>query len=111
MPWLRRIDCSEPWIRQIRRGRGFSYQEEDGTTIEDRETIERIRELAIPPRRTTFGLATLRRSHLRIESGVARFDYTAKGVKRHRQEIADPAVVPTLKALRDRDGGGQELLA
>ena len=39
------------------------------------------------------------------------FDYTAKGSKRHRQEIADPAVVPTIKALKERKGGGLELLA
>ena len=49
MPRLRRVDCSEPGIRRIRRGRGFSFQEEDGTPIDDAETIERINELAIPP--------------------------------------------------------------
>ena len=46
-----------------------------------------------------------------IAKGVASFHYTAKGAKEHRQEIADPALVPTLKKLRDRDGGGYELLA
>ncbi len=49
MPRLRRVDCSSAGIRRVRRGRGFSYQEADGTTIVDREVIERIRELAIPP--------------------------------------------------------------
>ena len=48
----------------------------------------------------TFGLATLRRKHVEVERGVAIFDYTAKGSKRHRQEIADPVVVPTIKALQ-----------
>ncbi|HLM30978.1 MAG TPA: DNA topoisomerase IB [Solirubrobacterales bacterium] len=207
MPRLRRVDCSEPGIRRIRRGAGFSYEEEDGTRVEDAETLDRIRELAIPPawkdvwvcpfpnghiqatgyddagrkqylyhegwrakrdrekfadmerfaralprmrRRTdddlakrglvrdrvlacavrlldlgffrigseryaeqneTFGLATLRRSHVRIERGAAVFDYRAKNSKRHRQTIADPAVVPTIRALRNRRGGGQDLLA
>ena len=46
---LRRVDCSSAGIRRVRRGRGFSYEEEDGTTIADREVLERIRELAIPP--------------------------------------------------------------
>ena len=59
----------------------------------------------------TYGLATLRKRHVRIERGVALFDYRAKGAKRHRQEIADPAIVPTVRALRTRDGGGYELLA
>ena len=49
MPRLRRVDCSSAGIRRVRRGRGFSYQEADGTTIADREVMERIRELAIPP--------------------------------------------------------------
>jgi DNA topoisomerase-1 len=206
MPRLRRVDCSSTGIRRVGRGRGFSYENGQGTIV-DREVIERIRELAIPPawrevwicpypnghiqatgidaagrkqylyhsqwredrdrekfaemerfakalpamrERTgadlgrrglvrdrvlacavrlldlgffrigseryaaeneTFGLATLRRKHLRIERGVAVFDYTAKNSKRHRQEIADPIVVPTLKALKARNGGGQDLLA
>ena len=207
MSRLRRVDCSSTGIRRVGRGRGFSYEEVDGTTIRDREVVDRIRELAIPPawkdvwvcphpnghiqatgiddagrkqylyhpqwredrdrekfiemerfarslprmrERTgtdlarrglvrervlacavrlldlgffrigseryteeneTFGLATLRRRHVTIAKGVASFHYTAKGAKDHRQEIADPALVPTLKKLRDRDGGGYELLA
>jgi DNA topoisomerase-1 len=46
---LRRADCAGPGIRRIRRGRGFSFEDMDGTTIEDEETLERIRQLAIPP--------------------------------------------------------------
>jgi DNA topoisomerase I len=207
MPRLRRVDCSSPGIRRVRRGRGFSYQEEDGTPIDDRETIERIRELVIPPawrevwicpypnghiqatgvddagrkqylyhpvwrdqrdrekftemerfaralprmrERTdedlqkrglvrervlacavrlldlgffrvgseryaeeneTYGLATLRKGHVGVEGGVAEFDFTAKNAKRHRQQIADPSVVPTIKALKQRRGGGHDLLA
>jgi DNA topoisomerase-1 len=33
----------------VRRGRGFSFSDLDGTSIEDEETLERIRQLAIPP--------------------------------------------------------------
>jgi DNA topoisomerase-1 len=33
----------------VRRGRGFSFSDCDGTSIEDEETLERIRQLAIPP--------------------------------------------------------------
>jgi DNA topoisomerase-1 len=207
MPRLRRVDCSEPGLRRVRRGRGFQYREEDGTPIEDRETLERIRELAIPPawkdvwicphpgghiqatgyddagrkqylyhrqwrenrdrqkfdemldfaralpelrgrvvddlgrrglvrdrvlacavrlldlgffrigseryaaENESFGLATLRKKHLAFQNGAAVFDYRAKGAKRHRQVIEDPVVLPTLRALRRRNGGGLELLA
>jgi DNA topoisomerase I len=46
---LRRADCAGPGIRRIRRGRGFSFEDCDGTKIEDEETLGRIRQLAIPP--------------------------------------------------------------
>ena len=46
---LRRADCAGPGIRRIRRGRGFSYEDGSGAAIGDEETLERIRELAIPP--------------------------------------------------------------
>lgn len=207
MPRLRRSDCSAPGLRRIRRGRGFQYVEEDGTPIEDREVLERLRALAIPPAwedvwicphprghiqatgyddagrkqylyhqqwrenrdrekfeqmlefaralpglrerladdlggrglvearvcacavrlldlgffrigseryadaNGSFGLATLRKEHLSIERGVAVFDYRAKGARRHRQAIEDPAVLPTLRALKRRRDGGPELLA
>ena len=46
---LRRADCAGPGIRRIRRGHGFSFEDCDGTRIEDEETLDRIRQLAIPP--------------------------------------------------------------
>jgi DNA topoisomerase IB len=207
MPRLRRVDCSSAGIHRVRRGKGFSYEEADGTTIHDREVIERIRELVIPPaweqvwicphanghiqatgidargrkqyryhdawriardrekyaqmetfakalppmreraeadlaqrgltreralacsvrlldlgffrigseryvaENETYGLSTLLRRHVKIKNGVANFDYSAKDSKRHRQQIADPAIVKTVKALKDRDDSHPELLA
>ena len=207
MARLRRADCTGPGIRRIRRGRGFSYQEEDGTRIDEAEVIERIAELAIPPAWTevwvcphprghiqatgydgagrkqylyhqqwrehrdrskfdrmlefarrlpgmraqldqdlatrglqqrrslacvaklldlgffriggeryaveneSYGLATMRRDHVRVERGRAIFDFPAKSSKRHQQEIADPSVLPTIRALKNRRGGGEELFA
>ena len=46
---LRRADCADAGIRRWRRGRGFSYEDPAGDVIEDEETLERIRQLAIPP--------------------------------------------------------------
>ncbi len=46
---LRRSDSSEPGIRRVRRGRGFSYVDEDGRRVTEDEVLGRIRELAIPP--------------------------------------------------------------
>jgi DNA topoisomerase I len=49
VPRLRRSDCAAPGISRRRRGRGFEYRGPDGARIEDREVLERIAELAIPP--------------------------------------------------------------
>src|SRR3954452_1899767 len=204
---LRRVDCSAPGIRRIRRGRGFSYVDDDAQPVDDDEAKGRIRALAIPPAWTdvwicadphghiqatgyddagrkqylyhdawrehrdrekfremedfakalpgirehvtgdlarrglvrervlgcairlldlgffrigseryaaeneTYGLATLKKRQLRFERGSAVFDYRAKGSVRQVQVVADRAVLPTLKALKGRRGGGGELFA
>jgi DNA topoisomerase I len=59
----------------------------------------------------TQGLATLERGHVRLERGTAVFDYTAKGSQRHRQVIADPVSLPTVRALVRRRANGSNLLA
>jgi DNA topoisomerase I len=59
----------------------------------------------------TYGLATMKKRQLRIERGTAIFDYRAKGSQRHVQVVADRAVIPTLKSLKSRRGGGAELFA
>jgi DNA topoisomerase-1 len=46
---LRRADCSGPGLRRRRSGRGFSFLTETGERVRNRETLERLRSLAIPP--------------------------------------------------------------
>jgi DNA topoisomerase I len=62
-------------------------------------------------RNGSFGLATLRREHVRIGSDSAEFDFVAKAGVRQVREVADPQILPVLRALQRRRGGGQELLA
>jgi DNA topoisomerase-1 len=59
----------------------------------------------------TYGLATMRRKHVTIKGDVVIFDYVAKSGKQRVQSVVDPSVRKVVKALLDRDGGGQELLA
>ncbi len=59
----------------------------------------------------SFGLATVRKSHVRSENGAVVFDYPAKGSQRRVQEIKDPQLVKLVRALKRRKGGGRELLA
>ena len=50
MTRLRRADCSGPGITRKRAGSGFAYFDSStGEKIGDRETLERVRELGIPP--------------------------------------------------------------
>jgi DNA topoisomerase-1 len=49
VPRLRRSDCSGPGIARVRHGRGFAYRHHDGRRVTERETLDRIAALAIPP--------------------------------------------------------------
>lgn len=62
-------------------------------------------------RNGSFGLATLRKSHVTLEPDRAIFDYTAKSGKRRIQEVFDPEVLSIVRELKGRTGGGRELLA
>jgi DNA topoisomerase I len=59
----------------------------------------------------TYGLATMRKRHVAINGNNLVFDYEAKGGQRRVQTIADPKVSRLVRALRERRGGGHELLA
>ena len=59
----------------------------------------------------SYGLATLRRSHVRVSGNEVRFDFAAKGGQRRIQAIQDPALARLAGSLLRRKGGGRELLA
>jgi DNA topoisomerase IB len=60
----------------------------------------------------TYGLATMRKSHVRLgEHGAMVFDYPAKHGKRRVQGVVDPQVYEIVAALKRRRAGGPELLA
>ena len=209
MARLRRADCSGPGFRRARKGRGFSYLDEDGDPIEEPEVVSRLRSLGIPPawkdvwicpwanghiqatgvdaagrkqylyhqewrtrrdaekfdemldfakdlpalrERVTadlkagrtltrervlacavrlldrgffrigteeyaasnesFGLATMRKDHVRLEDDHTMvFDYPAKSGVRQIRAIVDPAAMEVVGTLKRRRGGGAELLA
>ncbi|MGH3566978.1 MAG: DNA topoisomerase IB [Pseudonocardia sp.] len=59
----------------------------------------------------TFGLATLRREHVRLQRGAVRFCYAAKGGVARELELRDPALHKVVNGLLRRRGGGDDLLA
>ncbi|MDQ3572901.1 MAG: DNA topoisomerase IB [Actinomycetota bacterium] len=64
MPRTRRSDSSDPGYARIRRGKGFSYHDEDGGTISDEEVLTRIRGLVIPPAWTNVWICPDERGHI-----------------------------------------------
>jgi DNA topoisomerase-1 len=46
---LRRSVVTGPGLRRVRRGKGFSYHDENGDVVTDSATIDRINALVIPP--------------------------------------------------------------
>ncbi len=49
MTRLRRADCSGPGITRRKVGGGFAYHDDEGERVDEREVLQRIRELGIPP--------------------------------------------------------------
>jgi len=64
MSRLRRVDCAAPGIARVKRGRGFSYRNADGSTVTDPAVLERIAGLVIPPAWTDVWICTHPRGHI-----------------------------------------------
>ena len=69
---LRHARDDRPGFTRRRSGRGFSYRDVDGRPIRDRETIERIRRIAIPPAWTDVWICPTPNGHLQATGRDAR---------------------------------------
>jgi DNA topoisomerase-1 len=59
----------------------------------------------------SFGLATIRREHVRIEGSRITFDFTAKSGKRRIQTITEARLARVVRTLKERRDGHPDLLA
>ncbi len=59
----------------------------------------------------SFGLATIRRDHVRVEGDGVTFVYPAKSGQERTAHVDDLEIRDLVRALRDRDDDGEELLA
>ncbi|HEU0170163.1 MAG TPA: hypothetical protein VFR26_01895 [Acidimicrobiales bacterium] len=59
----------------------------------------------------SYGLATLRKGHVRAHGDELRFDYPSKSGQRRVVSIGDERVAEVVRALKRRRRGGPELLA
>ena len=107
MPRLRRVDISGPGIVRRRRGRGFEYLDENGERIDDFETLERIRELAIPPAWRDVWICPYPNGHIQAvgtdAAGRKQYRYHQRWRERRDQIKFDKMVdfARALPALRD----------
>ena len=60
----------------------------------------------------SYGLATMRKDHVKVEpGGLMIFDYPAKSGQRRHQGVLDERACSIVAALKRRRGGGPDLLA
>jgi DNA topoisomerase-1 len=59
----------------------------------------------------TYGIATMGKRHVTVNGDQVSFDYEAKGGQRRLQTIGDPQIARLVRELKQRRGGGEELLA
>src|ERR687893_2250073 len=106
MARLRRADINGPGIARRRRGRGWEYRDENGEKIGDLETLERIRELAIPPSWSDVGICPYPNGHIQAigvdAAGRKQYRYHQRWRERRDQIKFDKMIdfARTLPALR-----------
>ena len=110
MPRLKRVDVSTPGITRRRRGRGFQYLDESGRTIRNKEVVERINALAIPPAWEDVWICTYPFGHIQATgvdaAGRKQYRYHDHWRERRDREKFDSMVhfARALPRLRKRAG-------
>jgi len=103
MPRLRRVDCAEPGIRRVKRGRGFIYVDSDGVRVTDETTLQRIGDLAIPPAWTDVWICTATNGHIQATgtdaAGRRQYRYhdawrSARDREKHERMLEFAAALP-----------------
>jgi DNA topoisomerase IB len=108
VPRLRRVDCSGPGLRRVKRGRGFSIVDPDGERVDDAEVLQRINELVIPPAWDEVWICPYPGGHIQAtgidQKGRKQYLYHPRWRLRRDQLKFDDMVVfaRTLPALRER---------
>lgn len=76
---LRYVNDEQPGIKRERSGKGFRYRDAYGKTVRDRESVARIKSLAIPPAWTDVWICPIANGHLqatgRDDRGRKQFRY------------------------------------
>ena len=109
---LRYVSDTGPGIRRKRAGKSFSYIGLDGKPIRDRETLARIRALAIPPAYTDVWISPSPRGHIqatgRDAKGRKQYRYhprwrEVRDETKYERMIAFGQALPKIREQTDRD--------
>lgn len=79
---LRRVSCSGPGLRRVRRGKGFRYVDPAGAPVTDAAVLQRIEALVIPPAWEDVWICSVATGHIQA-TGV-----DAKGRRQYRYHDA-----------------------
>jgi DNA topoisomerase-1 len=66
------VSDEKPGIRRKRSGKGFQYESHSGENIKDKETLKRIKELAVPPAWTGVWICPKANGHIQATGRDAR---------------------------------------
>jgi DNA topoisomerase-1 len=109
---LRYVTDDQPGIRRRKSGEDFVYLDSGGRQVEDEETIERIRKLAIPPAWTDVWICASPRGHLQATGRDARgrkqYRYHEKfremrDAVKYGRMLQFAAALPKIRERVDRD--------
>jgi DNA topoisomerase IB len=109
---LRRTDAAAAGINRRKRGRGFSFEDAEGTPITDEETLARIRDLTIPPAWKDVWICPDPNGHIQAtgydEAGRKQYRYhdrwdTRRAARKYAAMREFAAVLPKLRRSVRRD--------
>ncbi len=109
---LRYSTDARPGISRRRAGKGFSYRDPDGSVVRDREVVDRLRRLAIPPAWTDVWICPWPNGHLQATGRDARgrkqYRYhpdwrSHRDTDKFERMLAFAAALPRIRAQCERD--------
>ncbi|MBX3582242.1 MAG: DNA topoisomerase IB [Rhizobiaceae bacterium] len=112
------VSDAEPGIRRRKRGKGFAYQHADGRPVRDSDTLDRIRQLAIPPAWTDVWICAEVEGHLqatgRDQRGRKQYRYhqrwsASRDDVKYSSLVHFARALPALRERLDRDLRKREL--
>ncbi len=115
---LRYASDAGPGLSRRRAGRGFSYRDPDRVLVRDRETLARIKAIAIPPAWTDVWICRWPNGHLQASGRDARgrkqYRYHDRWRERRDTDkfdrmLAFAGVLPAIRARCDEDLGKRGL--